>query len=268
MEKTKLVILLGSLFVVLIVTIGGIIILRVQNRRAKLHLKLQREEALRELDVMRARIETQEFERMKLGMELHDDLGPTFSALKFGLEVLSRKIHHFSPKMSKEVDTYTVDLEKSILKVKDISRMLYPAVLKNHGLLSALEDLRDSMNDSDGLKISLDISADKDLDKDLELNLFRICSELINNGKRHSGADQMIIKMKAKVDLGEIIYTDTGKGFVREAIDSNVGLSSIESRVLQMNGHVDYFTDSDERFNIQITYGDNQTSDSRGSQSI
>jgi signal transduction histidine kinase len=70
------------------------------------------------------------------------------------------------------------------------------------------------------------------------LCLFRVAQEALTNAVRHARPREIHVQLTATNEGVELRVGDDGIGFVKERIDSGLGLRSIDERVRLARGHV------------------------------
>ncbi len=192
-----------------------------------------------ETRLLSAVIQGEEKARQSIARDLHDGLGPLLSSIKMiisatdttKLDVTNRKIIERSCSVTDE----------AILSLKEISNHLSPHLLKNYGLTKAVETLSAQIFENSGINFHFDtnISNERFYD-DWEIGIYRVLAELLNNTIKHSGADQVILKINKTESLVQLNYKDNGKGFSLEKLDEQtkrgMGFENIRSRIKSLNG--------------------------------
>ena len=111
------------------------------------------EKALRELSLHL--LHTQDEERRRIGRDLHDSLGQYLAALKMRLESLAKR----SP--ADEHLTESIRLtDESIKEVRTLSYLLYPPLLDESGLSSAVQWYLDGLGTRSHIAISYECDAE------------------------------------------------------------------------------------------------------------
>lgn len=186
--------------------------------------------------------EGEERERKRISKDLHDNLGQKLTAAKLSIgsvlmdEALDSKyIEVLSD--SKEI------IEESMQDIREMSQNLFPSVLSDFGLESAIEKIIERINKTGKTKCKLSVEGNiKDLDHVIELNLFRICQEAISNAVRYSGATRVSIKIFNTKEVLSIRITDNGKGMNLEEVTLGSGLNNMEERASAI--HAEFFLES------------------------
>ena len=72
----------------------------------------------------------------------------------------------------------------------------------------------------------------------VKITLYRVIQEALNNGLRHSGGNDQIVKSRGVLDELEIEIADSGPGFNPQAtiLDDHIGLAGMRERVEVLGG--------------------------------
>ena len=209
-------------------------------RRTQAESKLQESErSLRKLSGHLLRM--QDEERRRLGRELHDSVGQYLAALKMGLET----IHDDS---SSQVQECVQMVDQCMKEVRTISYLLYPPMLEEVGLRSAIPWYIEGFSKRSGIQVACDIDPKVGrLSRDAELAIFRILQESLTNVHRHS--ESATAQVFLGLDDGTVYLevSDQGKGISPAALEpgsdsSNtlgVGLRGMLERVHQLGGSME-----------------------------
>jgi PAS domain S-box-containing protein len=132
------------------------------------------QESLRALSINLLR--TQDEERRRIGREMHDSLGQYLTALKMKLGTLKLTQPNLNTKaIQEELSQCGALLEECVKEVRTISYLLYPPMLEEMGLKSAIAWYLDGFSQRSGIKTAFEAPADfARLSSDVELALFRV----------------------------------------------------------------------------------------------
>lgn len=189
--------------------------------------------------LLNAIIQTEEKERKRFAKDLHDGLGPLLSTVKMSISAL---LNRSSDKTSTDIlDNTNMVINEAIDSIKEISNNLSPHVLTNFGVVSALKNFTQKINQSKAITIKLETNMDDErFDHNTEIILYRATCELINNTLKHAHAQHIKINISKHLNTLAIQYFDDGVGFVPKAkIDESskgMGFSNISSRIKSING--------------------------------
>ena len=195
------------------------------------------ERSLRSLSLHLLR--TQDEERKRIGRDLHDSLGQLLTALKLGLASINSNTSE-----TREVVTKCSRLaDDCIREVRTISYLLYPPMLEELGLKSAIPWYLDGFTERSGIKTSFECAAEFDrLPRETELGLFRVLQEALTNVHRHS--ESLVANVRLKMDRSSAVLEieDAGKGIPApsgELPNTGVGLRGMNERMRQLGGRLE-----------------------------
>jgi PAS domain S-box-containing protein len=217
----------------------------VEKRNAE-HRLHRSEQSLRKLSLHLLR--SQDEERRRIGRDLHDSLGQYLAVLKINLDSLELSLPANERARSEIVGCIRL-VEDAIKEVRTISYLLYPPMLEELGLKSAILWYLDGFAKRSGIKTTFEASPDFDrLSREVELALFRVLQEALTNVHRHSGSPTANVRLYVKNDHVILEIEDHGKGLpssIRDA-DANslpaelgVGLRGMNERMRQLSGQVE-----------------------------
>jgi PAS domain S-box-containing protein len=202
--------------------------------------KLQEsEKSLRELSLHLLR--AQDEERRRIGREIHDSLGQYLSVLKMKLD--SMTVTQTRPEEIKECANLA---EECVKEVRTISYLLYPPMLEEMGLTSAIPWYLEGFSKRSGIKTTFQVPKDfRRLSRDAELVLFRVLQESLTNVQRHSGSPTADISISRTDNTVTMHVRDTGKGMPGQILEQSsqdwmgslgVGLRGMSERLRQLGG--------------------------------
>ncbi|HSG67616.1 MAG TPA: sensor histidine kinase, partial [Bacteroidales bacterium] len=191
----------------------------------------------KKLLAVRFLVEGQEEERKRIATELHDGLGALLSVTKMQFTA----IKDVRPENKPQYDKIAQFLEQASGDVRKISHNMMPGLLTKLGLCEALEDLFETLNDSEGMDARLEIVGPKErLPENKEIMIYRIIQEIVNNSLKHANANKIDLTIIVHPDQLDISCSDNGIGFDRDRIlgKKTIGIQSIHSRVKFLDGNI------------------------------
>jgi signal transduction histidine kinase/ligand-binding sensor domain-containing protein len=215
------------------------------------NLTEQRERARQELrdaferlrNLTRRLEEAKEEERKRIARELHDDMGPSLTAVIINLQLLSN-----GPDKQKAAQRFadTIDLvDRMVERIRDLSLALRPPLIDELGLVAALSGYLEVQAERTGIDIELkEGSVSRELSPELEITAFRVVQEAITNVIRHAGAKRAIVTIRQQDGRLDLIVSDEGRGFnvgdtmERAAAGKALGLLGMQERVSMLGGQV------------------------------
>jgi PAS domain S-box-containing protein len=200
-------------------------------------------------------IEAEEQERRRIAHLLHDDLQQMLAAAKMQLQSLSESFPN--ELMIKNVWQILGD---SIVKTRQLSHELSPAVLYHSGLIEGLKWLSGQMNGQFGLVTAIEKNTDVLLESTpLKVFLFRAVQELLFNIVKHAGVKTARINLSSSNDFFAITVSDQGQGFdptkLEKASDCiGFGLLTIKERARFIGGSltIDSAPGKGSRFTLKV----------------
>jgi PAS domain S-box-containing protein len=207
--------------------------------------KLQEsEKSLRELSLHLLR--TQDEERRRIGRDLHDSLGQYLTALKIRLDAFrSAAARNQAPDVA-ELSECSELTNDAIKEVRTISYLMYPPMLDEMGLKSAIPWYLEGFTQRSGIKTAFEAPSEfPRLAPEVELALFRVLQESLTNVHRHSGSPTARVRLTATDKSAVLEISDQGKGTPLRSFNSaapgsqralGVGLRGMNERILQIGG--------------------------------
>jgi signal transduction histidine kinase len=194
-----------------------------------------------EIGVSRRRIiRAQEAERRTLERNLHDGAQPRLVAVRMTLGLLAHLIGGGDGVRNREsvatlVDQLDVQLTEADHDLAELSNGLYPALLREQGLLPALR----------GQAVRLGVHADfaapqpaPRLPGDVEAAVCLAVLEALQNAAKHAPGAGVRIELWATADESSFVVSDDGPGFVVGHERGGVGLQSMADRIAAAGGQV------------------------------
>lgn len=198
-----------------------------QQRRTQ---KLNREK-------IEAEILTLEKERQRLATDLHDDLGPLLSAIKFKIDA----VESVSDEDRELIEKASVHVDETIRHIRDITYDLMPNTLVRKGLVSGVQELFGKLEGSLPLKMTFTPVPIPEISHQKAINLYRIIQEVLHNTLKHSRATELYVELFINDGLLILRTEDNGVGFDYEkkvGEHRGLGLRNLLSRVEIMNGNL------------------------------
>lgn len=211
-----------------------------RNMRLRQKTKLAEEKEKLKQENFKGMMLAEEQERVRIARELHDGLGQILSTAK--LNVASLEGEQADPEDEKLVKNSMDLIDHSLREVRAISHNLMPTALIEKGLLKALEEQAQKINESNQVKLILEINGDySKLEKSVEIAIYRIVQEVLSNMLRHSEADRIEIALNEESGKLRLLIKDNGKGFDTSTIakSKGIGWKNIFSRVSMFDGLID-----------------------------
>ena len=190
-------------------------------------------------NVSRSLIDAQEQERMRIGRELHDDIGQRLAMLTIEIEDLERSPFDLPAQVRDRIDEIKRRTSGIAADIQTLSHKLHSAKLQYLGLAAAMKNF--CLEFAQQQKVEIDFKASdlpNPLSPDISLGLFRVLQEALHNSVKHSGARRFEVRLWGSSDEVDLTIKDSGVGFDREVARTSrgLGLTSMEERLKLLNG--------------------------------
>ena len=199
--------------------------------------KASHRESYRQRELLGLLLDAQEAERNRLGEDLHDELGPMLTALRWKTTHLSLPDNANS---SADIRSFHDMIDLSIEKIRQVARNLVSPVLLEEGLLIMLRQAVLQLSKNTALHVRVQSNTDRiELDKTRSLHVFRSILELLNNAMRHGDATELLIDIRQQKDYYIFTVSDNGKGMPDQIQEnrSGLGLTNVNARASYIGGH-------------------------------
>lgn len=250
-----------SIIVLVVIVLLLFILLRVRKlqqekkvaelafEKQKIKAQLEKEQQEKKLEEMlqdqerkaiTSMITGQEEERKRIAEDLHDRLGSMLSVVKIHYKSVEEDLEKIKNETKSQYEKANQLLDEACETVRKIAHNMVSGTLTKFGLIPALKELKQKIEETKILEIELLAHGlDNRLNNTTEIQLYRIIQELLNNILKHANATEVTIQLlKREGDLN-IMVSDNGVGFnVDEKEFEGMGLKSIKARVAEMNGQV------------------------------
>nr|WP_228517600.1 sensor histidine kinase [Aliidiomarina indica] len=164
----------------------------------------------------------QELERNQLARDLHDGVGQS-------LAILSRRLKLRRDDSEDDENLYQL-ANNAMEDIRTLARLMRPTVLDDLGLHAALKWLARTMFEQEGIRFEIDVDVPEQLPTDLNIMVFRIAQEAFTNTLKHAQASEVRVFACRNGQAFRMDIIDDGKGFVYDAVEKGVGLSSMFDR--------------------------------------
>ncbi|MGH9867429.1 MAG: two-component regulator propeller domain-containing protein [Candidatus Polarisedimenticolia bacterium] len=217
-----------------------------------LKLQEQREKARHDLGAAYARLRlltrrleaAKEEERRSIARELHDELGPSLTAVGINLQLLEGD--HPGSAGSSRLAESTDLIDRMIQHIRSLSLNLRPPLLEEMGLVASLRGYLETHAERSSLVLEMRDSgvARGSLTPELEISAFRVVQEAVANVVRHAGARSVNVTLERRGSMLHIDVRDDGDGFDVQAVLGSsatgkaLGLLGMQERVGALGGEL------------------------------
>jgi len=226
--------------------------LRISHEALQLEIEERRriEDALREsqteLQVLSSRLMTaQEEERKRIAMELHDSIGASLAAVKFGVEkTLVYNCKDIPESALTSLRAMVPMVQNAVEEVRRMHSGIWPSILDDLGLVAAIKWFcRNYQSSYPQIEVTTDLELDEVCINDsMKIVIYRIMQEALNNVAKHSQASVVRLSLVRDENKIELVIKDNGTGFDFQCKSSTavsrggLGLSSMKERARLAGG--------------------------------
>lgn len=196
-----------------------------------------------------------ENERRRLAADLHD------SALQDQL-LWFRKLesvlldHQMDKNLAKELEEIKEGLLDVIHQIRETCNELRPPLLKELGVVEAIENLIDHARLQMNFSIHFHTAPiEMTLNEEQITAMYRIVQELLRNTEKHARATDVTIELTQIDNSLYFHYRDNGLGMEIEHLQSSfshMGLSGIRERVISFEGTIEFISKPGQGFEVEI----------------
>lgn len=179
-------------------------------------------------------MDIQEEERARISRELHDSIGQSVAALKMATNRVAER-YSIDNGESKSIQVLCDGLTS---QVREISYDLMPSVLRDYGLVSAVNKLISNLERNSRIDFFFNHSDSERMSRDIELSLFRIIQEAVSNTIKYAYATVIRIELMNEENTIHLTISDNGSGFSldKELARGGQGLRNMKHRAHLLSG--------------------------------
>jgi signal transduction histidine kinase len=152
-------VLITSVVISVIIIYFAVSVIRQQRKK----LELTRQNMLLEISTM-------ERERSRVASDLHDDLGPVLSVVKFKIDNV--KVPEEGDRL--QLQDASIQVDGLIEKIREISINLMPSSLLRKGLFSSIEEFLRSIDNTGGAKINFNNNCNSNVADEVSIHIYRV----------------------------------------------------------------------------------------------
>ena len=206
--------------------------------------------------ILESQLEIQEQTFQRISREIHDSISSSLTLCKLNLSTLN---YPGPMKMEDKINSSITLIGEAIQKLSNISKSLNSDLIKDNGLLHAIEEELNIINNTGLYKINYETTGEIIyLDAEKELVIFRIIQESLNNIIKHSKANSITLHLDYRTDVLKIKIADNGTGFDLSSRYTfsktrSTGLKNIEHRIKVLEGKSEIVSEKGKGTTFKIT---------------
>ena len=176
-------------------------------------------------------VDASDAERRRIAGDLHDGVVQDLVGTTFELAALADSVNEPNKDLDGSLRLLAKTTRRSIRSLRSLVVDIYPPNLHNEGLEAAVTDLLSDLADQ-GMHVELDMGDHLIIDTNDEALIFRTVQEALRNVDRHSGAEQVNVRVYSN-DRGIVASVkDNGQGFNTDEVPSRTSDGHIGLRLL------------------------------------
>jgi two-component system NarL family sensor kinase len=181
-------------------------------------------------------IAAEQDERRRLALFLHDGPVQQLSGIALMLDGALHSLEGGSPEQVRSIiETALSQQRATIRELRDLSFVLEPVVLRDHGLGPALRALVDQAASSHGIAVELDTEQATTIGPTASIALYAVLRELVDQSIRRGPPSRLAVRVVQERD-GSLLATVADDA---EPERRRRSFESIEERVRQLHGTVE-----------------------------
>jgi PAS domain S-box-containing protein len=172
-------------------------------------------------------------ERNRMAREIHDTLAQGFTGILVQLQAAKQVLNGSHPDVKPHLDSATSLARAGLAEARRSVQGLRPQLLRGGDISSAVKRLIRQLSGESLMKISLSVAGESQpISSDVETNLLRIAQEALTNAMKHSGGNQVSVKLDLAGDVIKLMIEDNGDGFDPHVstLSRGFGLISMQER--------------------------------------
>lgn len=244
-QRTAGILWISSLCIILLV--GSVFFLRYRQKN-----KLQQLDQQKALDLLKAGMEGEEKERVRVGQELHDGISGLLSAIKMNLATL--RLNRADIAGERNFITTMELADEAADELRKTAHNLVSSNLGSKGLFKAIQGFCERVGSAE---LDLQVTGTgtpRRLDSAKELIIYRNIQELVHNMIRHSQASKGEISLSWQNTLLLITVEDNGKGISSDEENTGIGFENIRSSIQKLAGTLEIESHSGAGTSIYLEY--------------
>jgi PAS domain S-box-containing protein len=188
-------------------------------------------------DVSRKMLDAQELERLRIGRELHDNVGQRLALLNMSLVQAQADVEKLGRAVVENLSDLSTQAAVISKDVRTISHDLYSPQLRLLDLSEALKGLCVQLQRHLAIEIAFSShEVPRHVAADISLCLFRVLQEGLINAAKHSDTRRIEVELRGTSRAIDLRIRDFGSGFNVGSVGEGLGLVSMRERVAMVGG--------------------------------
>jgi signal transduction histidine kinase len=179
-------------------------------------------------------VSAQDAERRRLERNIHDGAQQQLVALAVKARLARQLTDRDPAKAASMLEQIEAETQTALEDLRDLARGIYPPLLADKGLASALE----AQARKSGLPVTVDASVDR-FPQELEAAVYFSCLEAMQNVAKYADAQHISVTLRSEGGAVEFAVTDDGSGFDPATTNYGSGLRGMADRLAALDGDLE-----------------------------
>jgi two-component system sensor histidine kinase DegS len=187
----------------------------------------------------------QEEERKRVAREIHDGPAQSMANVVLQAEFCEKLVINNRDQIVDELRELKKVVKNSLQEIRRIIFNLRPMTLDDLGLVPTIKRYISELKDREGFEVRFEFRGEeKRLTNTYEVALFRLIQESLNNARKYSQAQNVVVTIAITDSAISVKISDDGRGFNLQKILSEVtgkvsfGILSMKERIELLNGKI------------------------------
>jgi PAS domain S-box-containing protein len=185
-------------------------------------------------------------ERNRMAREIHDTLAQGFTGILIQLQAAKQVLNGSHHDATQHLESAIALARAGLTEARRSVQGLRPQLLRDGNITTALDQLVRQLGSDSVVRINFSSYGDAQplMSPDVESNLLRISQEAITNAMKHSGANQINVRLSAGPEAIQLAIEDNGTGFDPHVstLSRGFGLISMQERADRIGGDLTILT--------------------------
>lgn len=180
-------------------------------------------------------------ERTRMACEIHDTLAQGFTGILVQLRAARQVLSGTNPEVKTHLELAEGLARQGLSEARRSLQGLHLQVLTGGNIVQALNRLVRQLSRESFMRIQLSITGEPPpMNSDTEAHLLRITQEAVMNAIRHSGGNQISVKLSLQNEIAKLLVEDNGDGFDPHisSLGRGFGIISMHERAERIGGNL------------------------------
>ncbi|HKY62970.1 MAG TPA: PAS domain-containing sensor histidine kinase [bacterium] len=186
-------------------------------------------------------VKISEWERSRIGRDLHDSLTQMLLGISLKSMLLGRKLQKKDLPEFYTAQEVAREIDQAISATRKLSQSLFPVALTKMDFLDALRDMSEQVRTLLGAELRIGLpEGSQSYDPEVAIHLYRIVQEAVTNAIRHGRARRIEVAFRISgTGRNCLEIRDDGTGGDPKSRSSGLGLHIMEYRARAIGGEIE-----------------------------